>query len=678
MNLIIPVNWLREYLKTQINNNTIADYVSRSGPSIEKVTKIKKDYIFDTEITSNRPDTMSIWGFARETQAILTENGIKTGLINPTGLNLSLEPDISKKLVLKVVIKNNNLCPRFTAIILDNIVIRSSPAFIKKNLELCGIRPINNIVDITNYLMLELGQPMHAFDWDKIIDHKMILRKSQKGEKIKTLDGQIRKLPVGSIVIEDKNRLIDLCGIMGGANTQINKRTKRVILFVQAYNSKSIRRTTQALAFRTEAASRFEKGVDLEGILPALSRAVYMAKKTADAKIASEVIDIYPAKYQPKPVKLKITTLNRYLGFEISWTKIVDILRTLGFKAEIQNQILSAIPPSWRIGDITDDVDLIEEIARIYGYQKLPEKLPYGHIPIPNESNLGKAIELKKILKYLGLTEVISYSIISKELLQLTGRRTAETVELANPLTSEWQYMRPTLIISLAQIIAENQNLRDNIKIFEVANTYIKNGNDLPRQDLMLTLALYNSDFYQIKEILDNSLKTLNYQSKWQLSNAPNKLIDNNQAAVIKVNEKTVGQAGILHSNIADFFAIKTKTCVAEINLSTLYSLPSKIRNYKAVSKYPPVIEDISAIFADTIPIGKIVANIKKAAMPLVKKIEIIDVFVNEKIGKDKKSVTFRLTYQRADRTPTQEEVTAVLEKISAQLTKTFHAQIRG
>ncbi|MBI2598811.1 phenylalanine--tRNA ligase subunit beta, partial [Candidatus Curtissbacteria bacterium] len=277
MNITVPVSWLRDYLKTDIAAKTLANSLSLSGPSVEKIRRHGTDLLMEIEVTGNRPDAFSIFGLAREAHAILSFQNAKSALTAPKGLDTRLDPDTKNILSLDVLIRDKSLCPRFTAIILSGVKIGPSPAEIRNKLEAAGIRPINNIVDITNYVMLELGQPMHAFDFDKIKGAKMTLRPSKAGQKIKTLDGQTRILPAGAIVIEDSQKLVDLCGIMGAANSQISRRTKRVLLFVQAYDSLRIRKTTQALALRTDAAVRFEKGIDLEGILPALSRAVYLA-----------------------------------------------------------------------------------------------------------------------------------------------------------------------------------------------------------------------------------------------------------------------------------------------------------------------------------------------------------------------------------------------------------------
>ena len=677
MNIKIPVSWLRDYLKTDVAAKTLANTLSASGPSVERIDKVKEDYVFDIEVTSNRTDSVSVFGLAREANAILSNLGEKSNHILPKGINLVLEPDTVNILNLDVTIKDLKLCPRFTAIVLDNVKIRPSPAVIQNRLTLSGIRPINNIVDITNYIMLETGQPMHAFDFDKIKGPKMVLRESTEGEKIVTLDKTVRKLPKGSIVIEDAERLIDLCGIMGGANSQISKRTKRVVLFVQAYDPKTIRKTTQSMAFRTEAASRFEKGVDLEGILNALSRAVYLAKTNANAKIASELVDIYKVKSKTPTITLAIKKLNNYLGEAIHPNLAVKILSLLGFEAKLQNETVAATPPSWRIDDVADDVDLIEEIARIYGYQNLKSEIPKGDIPISEKDTLEEVIGLKKALKFLGLTEVISYSIISQKMLALAETKRTNVVELQNPLTENWQYMRPSLLPSLTEIIGQNQFIRQNLRIFEIAKTYIAQGDELPKQDLQLALVLSHGDFFEVKGYLENIAEIIGREMKLKPNAKKHPLFIENQSAAVFSGKERVGTVGVLDSKITNYFNIKGAVAALEINLSTIYSLPTTAKTYKPIPKYPPVIEDISAIFAKQTPLDEIIQTAKKAGAPLVKTVEVIDVFEDEKLGVDKKSVTLRLTYQKSDDTPAQEEVTATRNKISSALEKSLLAQIR-
>ena len=676
MNMRVPVSWLREYLKTDVAAKTIAQYLTTSGPSVERIEKDGQDLIFDIEVTTNRPDAFSIYGLAREAHAILKSYSQKSQLLTPKGLQTNLRPDTNYQLPVEVIIKDKNLCPRFTAIVIDNVKIKPSPAIIKNRLEKCGIRAINNIVDIANYVMIELGQPMHTFDYDKIKRARMVLRETKAGEKIKTLDGKLRKLPNGAIVIEDGERLIDLCGIMGGKNSAVSSRTKRVVMFVQSYNPTKIRKTTQALAFRTEAAARFEKGVDLEGILPALGRSIFLAKLTAGAKIASELVDIYPSPQKKKPITLSLEKLNKYLGLTIPSSKAQSILTSLGFATTSTAQTITATPPSWRTTDCQIEEDLIEEIARIYGYHNLPSKLPKGQIPDREDSILTRVIELKKSLKFQGLTEILTYSIISRKFLELTETAEKDAVELANPLTEQWQFMRPTLLVSLADVIAKNQNLRPNIKIFEVAKTYEQVESDLPKQDLKLSVALSGASFYDIKGLVENVLEILNLEAKFEKPKQ-NPLFVKEFSAQIKVGDIEVGVLGLLSHKIRGYFDFKYPAVAAEINLTTCYQLPATRKTYKPVPKYPPVIEDISAIFDQKTTVAEITSSVKKLGDPLVKQVEIIDIYQDPKLGKNKKSVTLRLTYQKPTETPLQEEVTRFKNIIIRELERLFKAQIR-
>lgn len=675
MNIKFPVSWLREYLKTDVATKTIANCLTASGPSVEQMEKIGEDYTFNIEVTSNRPDTASVFGIAREAHAILKSNGQKSQLILPYGLNMNLDPDTSKQFTLDIQVTDSRLCPRFTAVVLG-VTIGQSPARVINRLKMSGVRPVNNIVDITNYIMLETGQPMHAFDFDKITGAKMRLRASKEGEKLTTLDGVKRSLPGGAIVIEDAKRLVDLCGIMGGDNSQITTRTKRAIFFVQAYNPNAIRRTTQALSFRTDAASLFEKGVDIENILPVLSQAVYLAKKNAGAKIISELVDIYPRKQTSPTISIKLNKLNKYLGLDIPKQKAADILDNLGFKTTTTSDSIVAQAPSWRANDIESDVDLTEEIARVYGYHKLPSALPQGALPNRRDSILKNVIELKKALKNIGLTEVITYSIISKSMLNTTGVAKQDAVELANPLTEEWQFMRPTLVPSLLEVIGKNQYIRSTVKIFEIARTYVRDKNNLPVQDLKIAFALQNSSFLEIKGVIENLFEILRRKVTFTKLSNESVFFEKSQSAILKIGDQLIGHLGMTTKEAADSFGITSNVAIAELNLTLVYSFPQTAQNFRPIPKFPPVIEDISAIYSIFTTIANITTEVNKAS-DLVKKIEVIDIFQDPKLGEDKKSVTLSLTYQKLSSTPTQEEVNQERAKITKALESNLRAKIR-
>ncbi|TSC53473.1 MAG: Phenylalanine--tRNA ligase beta subunit, partial [Microgenomates group bacterium LiPW_31] len=349
MNILVPDSWLREHLKTKAKVAQIAEYLSLCSQSVEKTTKVDDDWVYEIEVTTNRPDCFSVYGIARELNAILPRFKIATKL-RSLSTNHHSSP-IKNGLPLEVKIANPSLCPRFTALIFDDINIKPSPKIVQERLEKSGIRALNNVVDISNYLMLELGQPMHTFDYDKIGGAKMILRESAGGEKITTLDGQTRPLPDGAIIIQDdKGRIIDLCGIMGGENSAVDEKTKRVLLFIQTYDPMKIRRTCQLLSFRTEAAQRFEKGVDPQGVILSMEKAIAMFEKNCGAKVASNLIDIYPNPPKQKKIVFSQEKLNQVMGIKIELPEAKKILESLGFvvKLETGNWKLETLVPHWR------------------------------------------------------------------------------------------------------------------------------------------------------------------------------------------------------------------------------------------------------------------------------------------------------------------------------------------
>ncbi|MEK7610745.1 MAG: phenylalanine--tRNA ligase beta subunit-related protein, partial [Patescibacteria group bacterium] len=392
MDILIPDSWLRDYLSTEATPEQIAKALSLCSLSVDRVTSsFDGDSIYHIEVPPNRYDCLSVLGIAREAAAALPRFNHPAKLVTgkiPNTTVLNEEQPASPFPKLKPEIADSKLCPRFSAIIIENVKIAASPKIIRDRLEKAGVRALNNIIDITNYVMLELGQPMHAFDYDKLAainngtEKLMQLRASRAGEKLITLDGTTREIPVGSIVIDDGEKIIDLCGIMGGENSAISPSTTRVILFAQIYDPVVVRKTSMSLPLRTEAVQRFEKGLDPEMILPALAQSVTMAMKNAKATVASELIDINTQPLKPHTVEMTKERMEQYLGIKLEPKEAVVILESLGFKTAISPQlsVLSSTVPSWRDKDITIEEDLIEEVARLYGYHNLPSTLPVGQL----------------------------------------------------------------------------------------------------------------------------------------------------------------------------------------------------------------------------------------------------------------------------------------------------------
>jgi len=673
MNIFILDSWLKEHLKTKATAKQIGEYLSLCSQSVEKITKVDHDWLYDIEITTNRPDCFSVYGIARELAVILPHFGI------PAKLNLlpinhqSLV--IDHPLPLEVKITKPSLCPRFTALIFNNVVIKPSPKIVQERLEKSGIRAINNVVDISNYLMLALGQPMHTFDYDKIKGHKMILRESAGGEKITTLDGQIRPLPDGTIIMEDgEGRIIDLCGIMGGENSQVDKKTKKVLLFVQTYDPLKIRQTCQKLAFRTDAASRFEKGVDPEGVMIAMEKAIVMFEENCEAKIGSNLIDLYSNPPKTKNIKLDINLVEKIIGVEIPQKEVLSILESLGFSPTTNHQSLITINvPHWRTDDISIPEDLIEEIARIYGYHNLPSNLPSTIVLQQPKNNIFNWEEkAKEALKFWGFTETINYSMVSESLLKNWEINPEDCLKIANPLSDEWVYMRPSLIPSLLEVI--NKNNTAKTKIFETANIYLsQGGQELPEENLMLTGVMVDDNFGHLKGMIEALLEEMGigeYQiSPYQLQKTfYGKIFHPTHRAEVITDKAPLGIFGEIKKPFLLKLGIKQRIFIFDLDFKELAKCATDDKKYTPIAKYPPIIEDLSFVVPPKTYVGDIIQLIKSIHL-IVQSVELIDSYENTR--------TFRITYQDPEKTLSDKEVKKIRKGVIKEVEAKFGAKIK-
>jgi len=629
MNIKITYNWLLEYLETNSSPFEIQKYLSLSGPSIERVEKIEDDYVFDIEIISNRIDTASVYGIAQESQAILPlyekKAKLKTNIFEKH--NFSKIKINQEKYFINPKIEENDLCSRFAAIVLDDIKIGPSPKFIQERLTASGIKVINNVVDISNYLMLSFGQPTHVFDFDRITKNNIALMKmrtSKKGEKITTLDKLTVVLPGGDIVIEGVNGdLIDLCGVMGGFNSCITEKTKRVILFVQTYNKQKIRKTTMTTGVRTVAATYFEKGLDEERVEPTLCFGVELLEKYAQAVPSSKIYDIYPKKYQEKTVTADLDFFNKIIGIEVEKKTIASILKNLGFKTEIKkNKIISKVP-SYRKYDISIPEDLIEEVARVYGYHKITENLPPAvYITQPPEfEKLFKIIsKIKTFLKHLGLNEVINYSMISVEMIENWSLKPENHLKLKNTISNEIEYMRQTLMPSIYKNLVENKGKKEILKFFEIAKVYLPKKNELPDEIYRLAVGV-NTDYFDLKGIFESLFIELNI----------------NQEYIEKVN-----------------FVEKDEYFFGEIDLIGLIEKSQILPKYQPINPYSIIKLDKTFELSEQLTYKEIVKKAKKSK--LLKKIEIVSLFKNK--------LTLRFYFSSSQKNITEDEAKEELKLI--------------
>jgi len=666
MNIQISDSWLREFIETKATPEQIEECLSLCSQSVEKIIDDRGEKVYDIEITTNRPDCLSVYGIARELAAILPRFNIPAKLKDVPSLKIE-KP--RKSLPLTVKITKADLCPRFTSLIYDNIEIKPSPKFAQKRLNASGIRALNNVIDLSNYLMLELGQPMHTFDYDKILKNKMILREAKEGEEIITLDGQTRKLHEEIIIIEDgKGRIVDLCGIMGAKNSETDENTKRVLLFVQTYNPMKIRRACQVLGFRTEAASRFEKGMDPEGVITTMERATLLFKEWCNGTIGSDLIDIYANPQKEKTVSVSKEKIDSLVGIDIPITESEKILKNLGFETNIEKDTLSCVVPHWRYNDISIQEDLIEEIARIYGYHNLPNVLPpITTLDKPKDTTFDWEYKIKTALKYWGFTETTSYSMVGKNLLDKVGLNPKNHLKISNPLTDDLVYLRTSLIPSLLEIISKNNE--QNIRIFEMANLYLPKGNEnLPDEAMELTLATTADNYSQLKGILESLLKELG------IADFEIKPIDNWEDILrtsmvgIYIQDLHIGITGKIKKEFLDNFSIKGEVLVLDLEVRRLLKFATNAKKYIPSSKYPSIIEDLSFVIPEHTFIGQVIDEIKFVS-ELVKNVNLIDSFQNTR--------TFRVEYQSEMQNLSDNEIKPIREKIIKVVEKKFQARLK-
>jgi len=653
MDLLIPHSWLKKYLDTNAKPKELAKYLSLCGPSIERIRETEdKDSVYSIEITTNRVDCAGVLGIAREANAILPRFGISAKLVSHKSPVTNHYLFTNRVKYLDVVV-DKSLCPRFTAILIKNVKVKDSPDEIKNMLLKVGVRPINNIVDVSNYIMHELGQPVHTFDYDKLSGHKMILRESKKGEMITTLDDKTFKLDGGDIVIEDGGkRIVDLCGIMGGKNSAIDSATKNVLLFVQNYNQHKIRKTSMTLGQRSEAAILFEKGLDSENIKPAILSAIEMIEKISGGIAEKEILDLYPIPYKEKFVKTSKKDMDKKIGIEINIKDITNYMTSLGFKVTQQGDTLLFTVPSWRANDINISEDIVEEVARIYGYHNLPCILMDGQLPKPQPTNDFKfESNVKQILRSVGGFEIYNSSLVEKGQLKLK-----------NPLGSDSEYLRDNLKDSLIQNIKDNPQQKGYIHLFEMANVYSARKNDLPEEKLTLSGVIKNGnkitiyDFRKNKGIIKTLLDELSIDYSEKLEDGKSYLA--NQRLEIYSDRENIGEYGNLENGLFYYSFDMTKLMTSKmVN-----------RKYQEIAKYPPQVEDLTLVIPEKTYVGDVISQITDH-QPLVTKVELVDIYQN--------SFTFNIEYQDKNKTLTDREVEETRSKILSSLKSKFGITIK-
>jgi len=644
------------------------------------------EIILDIDVTPNRADCLSIMGIAREVAAI-------TG--NPFRM-----PDLAYKEGSKEVesyasveIRDPDLCPRYCASIVDGITIKPSPAWMQDRLAACGARPINNVVDVTNYVMLEFGQPLHAFDHREIRGHKIIVRRAADGETMYTLDEAERKFSRDILLIADTERAVAVAGIMGGLSSEVRDSTTTILIESANFSQAAIHHGSQELKLGSEASARFEKGLNPELAMMAVKRATQLMAQVGGGKVARGIIDIYPGRKERKPITVSEIDVKRTLGMTVSEDSIRKCLESLGLHCRKGDKgTVLADAPWWR-NDINITADLVEEVARATGYENIPVSMLSSPLPT-GESAPAVAFRrgLQDILVGCGFQEIITYPLTSLDVL---GRLSVgpdmpghEPLKIANAMSRELEYLRTSLRAGVLSALARNQrNRENNIRLFEIAKVFLPQPKDLPVENEILcglvdTVApemYWQSkpapvDFYFVKGIVDILLDRLGIKADYLFGN--DVTLSPAKSADIMVDSVKIGVIGEVHPAVLMHFDIVEPAFLFELDVDKLLTLSSKPLVYKAVSRYPGTMRDIAILLDAGVDYQKIVDVVK--GFSLVSDMQLFDLYVGEQIPEGKKSVAFRLTYQAAGRTLKDEEVDKVQKRILEQLSKELGATLRS
>lgn len=631
------------------------------------------DTCVEFEITPNRPDCLSVLGLAREA-AVTFGKELKMHTPQVKGCGGDIHDYLS------VEVRNPQLCPRYTARVVKNVKIGPSPRWMRERLRASGVRPIDNIVDITNYVMLEYGQPMHAFDIEYVKDHKIIVRNAVSGETIQTLDGVDRTLSEDMLVIADSEKASAVAGVMGGEYSGINENTHTVVFESACFKGSSVRITAKKLGMRTESSGRFEKGLDAQNCLPAVMRACELVELLGAGEVVDGVIDVDNTNYQPTRIHLDADWTNRFLGTDIPKEQMVKILTDLQFQLEGDEIIV----PSFR-SDVEHKADIAEEIARFYGYNNIPTTIAKGS----PEGGYNEYQKFERVVNQnmlaQGMYEIMTYSFVSPKqydkirLPKDDPKR--QSVVIRNPLGEDTSIMRTNAIPSMMDILSKNYNNRNGaVSLYEIGNEYIPvEGELLPDEVPNLVLGMYgdDKDFFTLKGVVENLLDTLAIREYDVDAKSDDPTFHPGRCAVLSKDGEEFGIIGEVHPLVCANYGINTRVYVGKLKLRKLFAMMDTQRSYVPMPKFPASTRDLALLCDDALPVMTMEKAIKAAAGKILEKIELFDVYKGSQIAEGKKSVAFNISMRASDRTLTDEEVNGAMSKILKALEE-LGAQIRS
>jgi len=649
------------------------------------------DIVLDVGITPNRPDCLSVVGIAREVAALFDANwSLPSRNLKETG------PPVET--LASVTIEDPDLCPRYAARVIENITTQPSPLWLRQRLEAQGIRAINNIVDITNYVMMELGQPLHAFDYHRLDDRRIVVRRALPNETFITLDGQKHRLAENMLLICDAGRGVALAGIMGGLDSEITPQTDTVLIESAYFQPTGIRRTAKSLGLTTESSYRFERGVDPEGVITALDRAAQLMVEIGGGTLASGLIDVYPVQIEPKPVSIRVSKTNSFLGTNLSKEEISAYLESIQLPVRsAEEDILVVDPPSFR-PDLVREVDLIEEVARLAGYDRIPRGSPVTRLASTklDEDQVIRQ-KTKHILVGLGFCEVVTYSFInpwSVELLQFDeDDRRRRLLRLRNPLSEDQAVMRTSLIPGMLETAARNQRQNNfNLRFFELSKIFFARGEEeLPEERFNLCgllsgirrPATWNepaqaADFFDLKGGLEALFTHLGIRdARWSKTD-PAPYLNEEVASRIFLADTLVGDMGELHARLLERYDLEGPIYLFDIDFDLLMQKAVSVKKFKSLPKFPAINRDLAIVLPLSVAAQNVLDYFEDNRPQYAESITLFDQYRGKQVEEGKKSLAFRITYRSPERSLTDQEVNEIHTEFSERITGAFEAQLRS
>lgn len=636
------------------------------------------DTVFEYEITSNRVDCYSVLGIAREAAATF-----RKPFVAPEVKAVGTTGDVND--YIKVEVKDAELCPRYCAKVVKNVKIAPSPEWMQRRLSACGIRPINNLVDITNYVMEEFGQPMHAYDLSTIKGNKIVVRRAEDGEKFTTLDGQERTLDRDMLMICDEEKAIGLAGIMGGENSMITDDVQDMLFEAACFDGTNIRLSSKRVGLRTDASGKFEKGLDPNNAEAAINRACQLIEELGAGEVVEGMVDFYPEKKEEHQIKFDPNYVNNLIGFDLTEEEMISYFPALELEYDKETKMITV--PTFR-QDLIGMCDIAEEITRFYGYDKIPTTLPSGEATSGKLSEKLRIDELaRSVALYCGFSQGMTYSFESPKvfdkLLLPEDSELRKTVTISNPLGEDFSVMRTTSLNGMLTSLATNYNRRNkDVRLFEMGNIYIPKAlpvTDLPDERMQFTLGFYgDGDFFTMKGVVEEFLgqvgidKDISYDAK-----AGKTFLHPGRQANVVYNGTVIGYLGEVHPTVCENYNMKTRAYVAVIDMPYIYEMANFDKKYEGIAKFPAVSRDISMVVPKEILVGDIEAVIKQRGGKILESYSLFDIYEGDQIEKGFKSVAYNIVFRAKDRTLEENDIAGAMKKILNGLER-LGIQLRG